>query len=69
MLRVALLYSLMLTALAERVADDWIDPFDMLNHEPSTRARESVEVRISWLTQQTGMYVAFCVSVMENASV
>lgn len=43
MLRVALLYSFMLAALAERVADDWIDPFDMLNHEPSTRGRESVE--------------------------
>lgn len=69
MLRVALLYSFMLAALAERVVDDWIDPFDMLNHEPSTRGRESVEVRISWLTQQTGLSVAFCVSVMENLSV
>ncbi|XP_075878858.1 chloride channel CLIC-like protein 1 isoform X2 [Nelusetta ayraudi] len=43
MLRVALLYAFMLTALAERVADDWIDPFDMLNQEPSARERESVE--------------------------
>lgn len=55
MLRVALLYAFMLTALAERVADDWIDPFDMLNQEPSARERESVEVRITWLTQQTGL--------------
>lgn len=55
MLRVALLYAFMLTALAEIVEDDWIDPFDMLNHEPSARGRESMEVRISWLTQQTGL--------------
>lgn len=45
---VAFVYTLtLLAATAERVADDWIDPFDMLNYEPSSRGRESAEVRIS----------------------
>lgn len=44
------LFSLILAATAERVADDWVDPFDMLNYESSTRGRESLEVRINgWL--------------------
>lgn len=47
MLLVALVFSLMLAATAERVADDWVDPFDMLNYESSTTGRESVEVRIN----------------------
>lgn len=46
MLLVALVYLLMQAATAERVADDWVDPFDMLNYESSTRS-ESVEVRIN----------------------
>lgn len=46
MLRVALLCSFVLAALTERVADDWVDPFDMLNYERNAGERESVEVRI-----------------------
>lgn len=47
MLLVALVCSAMLAAMAERVADDWIDPFDMLNYESSTREMDPVEVRIN----------------------
>lgn len=47
MLLVVLFSSLMLggAAAAERVADDWVDPFDMLDYEYSTRRKESLEVR------------------------
>lgn len=57
MLFVVLICSLTLAATGQQVEDDWIDPYDMLNYDPSTKTmRKPAEVgRFKWLryTDQT----------------
>lgn len=51
MLLAALIYSLVLVATAQKVEDDWIDPYDMLNYDPNTKTmREPVKVGCSMIT-------------------
>lgn len=54
MLLAAFIYSLVLAATAQEVEDDWIDPYDMLNYDPTTKTmRESVKVQYDdgWLNE------------------
>lgn len=46
MLLIVLVCSLTLAVTAQQVEDDWIDPYDMLKYDPSTKTmRKAAEVR------------------------
>lgn len=60
MLFLFLVSSLTLTATGQDAEDEWIDPYDMLNYEPSTKSmRNPVKVGISAITYVTPTKLSF----------
>lgn len=47
MLLVVLLWSLPLAALGQQVNDDWVDPYDMLNYDSSSKTMRKPTTEVS----------------------